>query len=62
MDLHFQLTVTNEEGLTCEPEEVTVTVNPVSPPPPPTEKPQTIKHTIIYLIQNPLDITNSIVI
>lgn len=59
----FQLTVTNEEGITSEPDEVTVTVNPVSippPPPPPIEEPQTIRDIIIELIQNPLDISNSI--
>jgi hypothetical protein len=56
----FQLTVTNEEGLTSEPDEVTVTVSPISHPPPPTEEPQSIRDIITALIQNPLDITNSI--
>lgn len=58
----FELTVTNEQGITSEPDEVIVTVSPVStpPPPPPTEQPQTIGDIIIDLIQNPLDIANSI--
>lgn len=58
----FQLTVTNEEGVTSEPDEVTVTVSPVfaPPPPPQTEEPQTLRDIIIDLIQNPLDITNTI--
>jgi hypothetical protein len=55
----FQLTVTNDEEITSDPDEVTVIVNPVSTPPP-TEVPQTIRDIIIHLLQNPLDITNSI--
>jgi hypothetical protein len=55
----FQLTVTNEEGITSEPDKVVVTVSPVFAPPP-SEDPQTIRDIIIDLIQNPLDITNSI--
>jgi hypothetical protein len=59
-NLTFQLTVTNEEGITSKPDEVTVTVSPIFTPFPPTEEPQTIRDIITDLIQNPLDITNSI--
>ena len=59
MEITFQLTVTNEEGLTSEPDEVTVTVSPISTAPP-TEEPQTINDIIKDLVKNPLDITNSI--
>ena len=59
MEITFQLTVTNEEGLSSEPDEVTVTFSPISTAPP-TEKPQTIKDIIKDLVNNPLDITNSI--
>ena len=34
-DLTFQLTFTNEKGTTSEPDEVTVTVSPISAPLPP---------------------------
>lgn len=33
-EITFQLTVTNQEGLTSEPDEVTVTVSPISTAPP----------------------------
>lgn len=58
-DITFQLTVTNEEGIASEPDEVIITVNPVTTPPPDTE-PTTIADLIRGIIQNPLDITNSV--
>jgi len=54
------LTVTNEEGITSEPDEVTVIVSPISTAHPPTEEPLTIYYIIKNIIKNPLDITNSI--
>ena len=58
-DLTFQLTVTNEEGIASEPDEVTVIVNPIATPPP-EEEPNTIGDLLKGIIQNPLDVTNSI--
>ena len=58
MNLTFQLIITNEEGITSKPDEVTITVSPISTSPP-TEEPQTINDIITYLVKNPLDITNS---
>jgi hypothetical protein len=58
-DLIFQLIVPNEEGTTSEPIEVTITVDPIANPPPDGE-PRTIGDIIIRLIQNPLDVTNSV--
>lgn len=57
IDLTFQLIVTNAEETTSEPDEVIITVNPVSTPP---TEPRTIQDIIRGIIQNPLDITNSI--
>ncbi len=37
-----------------------ITVKPVITPPPPTEEPKTIGDLIKGIIQNPLDVTNSI--
>lgn len=54
----FQLTVTNEEGIASEPDEVTIPVNPIATPPP-EEEPKTIGDLVKSIIQNPLDITNS---
>jgi hypothetical protein len=54
------LTVTNEEGITSEPDEVIITVNPVPIPPPPEPEPRTINDIIKGIIQNPLNVTNSI--
>jgi hypothetical protein len=60
-NLIFQLVVTKEERESSEPDEVTITVNPVTtPPPPPNEEPRTIGDIIKGIIQNPLDVTNSI--
>jgi hypothetical protein len=59
INLVFQLTVTNEEGLTSELDEVTITVNPIATPPP-EEQPRTINDIIKGIIQNPLNVTNSI--
>lgn len=60
IDLTFQLTVTNEEGVSSEPDEVVITVNAISPPPPNEEEPKTIGDLIRDIIQNPLDVANSI--
>jgi hypothetical protein len=57
-ELIFELTVTNNEGITSEPDEVMITVNPVISPPP--EQPSTIGDLIKAIIQNPLNVTNSI--
>jgi hypothetical protein len=57
--LVFQLTVTNEEGIVSEPDEVMITVNPVANPPI-NQEPKTISEFLRGIIQNPLDITNSI--
>jgi YVTN family beta-propeller protein len=59
-DLTFKLTVSNEDGTTSEPDEVKITVNPIANPPPVEEEPRTISDIIRGIIQNPLDITNSI--
>jgi YVTN family beta-propeller protein len=56
--LTFQLTVTNEEGIASEPDEVAITINPISQPP--SEEPRTIDDLLKSIIQNPFDITNSI--
>ncbi len=58
-DLIFELTVTNEKGETSEPDEVVITVNPISQPPP-TEEPRTISDLIKGIVQNPLNVSNSI--
>ncbi len=58
-DLTFQLIVTNADGTPSEPDEVKITVNPVSTNPP-EEEPRTIQDIIKSIIQNPLDITNSL--
>ena len=55
------MSVTNDEGTTSEPDEVTVTVNPLTTPPPAEEEePRTISDIIGHIIQNPLDVTKSI--
>jgi hypothetical protein len=55
------LSVTNDEGTTSEPDEVTVIVNPLATPPSPEEEePRTINNIIRGINQNPLDVTNSI--
>ena len=54
------MTVTNEEGLSSEPDEVIITINPVNTPPPPNEDPKTTGDFIKGIIQNPLNVTNSI--
>jgi hypothetical protein len=59
MDLTFRLTVTNEEGMINEPDEMHMTVRPVSTSPP-NEGPLTLEDLMRELIKNPLDITNSI--
>jgi hypothetical protein len=59
-DLTFQLTVTNEEELTSEPDEVIITVKPIFTPPPPEEEPRTIGSILKGIIENPLNVTNSI--
>jgi hypothetical protein len=50
----------NEQGIFSEPDEVIVTVIPSPLQPPTTEEPQRIKDMIKNIIQNPLDVTNSI--
>ena len=54
------MTVTNEEGLSSEPDEVIITINPVNTPPPPNEDPKTTGDFSKGIIQNPLNVTNSI--
>jgi DNA-binding beta-propeller fold protein YncE len=56
--LEFELTVTNYQGESSEPDEVTITINPISSSPP-EEQPRTMGDIIKGIIQNPLDITNS---
>jgi hypothetical protein len=58
-DTTFQLIVTNEEGIASELDEVIITVNPVATQPPP-EEPRTISDIIRSIIQNPLDVSNSV--
>ena len=58
IDLSFQLIITNEEGITSKPDEVTITVSPISTSPP-IEEPQTINDILTYLVNNLLDTTNS---
>ena len=57
-DLTFELTVTNEQGITSEPDTVVITINPITVPPP--EQPRTIGDLVKGIIQNPLNVTNSI--
>lgn len=57
-DLTFQLTVANNEGTASEPDAVTITVIPVGTPP--EEEPKTINDLVRGIIQNPLDVTNSL--
>lgn len=59
VNLTFQLTVTNEEGTTSEPDQTTVIVSPISTSPP-TGESQTIFDIVKNIIKNPLDITNSV--
>ena len=59
-NLKFELIVTNEEGISSEPDEVVITVKPITVPPPPNEEPKTIGDLLKGIIQNPLDVTNSI--
>jgi hypothetical protein len=59
INLTFQLTVTNDKGITSEPDEVTVTVKPLLILPS-TEEPRTIKNIIQNIFQNPLNVTKSI--
>ena len=59
-DLKFELIVTNEEGISSEPDEVIITVMPIIVPPPPNEELKTIGDLIKDILQNPLDVTNSI--
>jgi hypothetical protein len=59
-ELTFQLTVTNDEGITSEPDEMTITVNPITIPPPEEEEPRTISDILKGVIHNLLDVTNSI--
>lgn len=55
------MTVTNEEAVSSEPDDVIIIVKPVTAPPsPPTEEPKTIGDLIKGIIQNPLDVLNSI--
>jgi DNA-binding beta-propeller fold protein YncE len=54
-NLIFQLVVTNEEGISSEPDEVTITINPSTTPP---EKTKTIHDLLRGIIQNPLNVTN----
>lgn len=58
-EVTFQLTVTNEEGITSEPDRVVVTVNPISQPPT-EEEPKTVSDLLKGIIQNPLDLAYSI--
>ncbi|HET6590458.1 MAG TPA: hypothetical protein VFG45_09860 [Candidatus Nitrosocosmicus sp.] len=58
-DLTFQLIVTNAEGIVSEPDEVIITINPISQPPP-NEEPRTIGDLLKGIIKNPLDVANSI--
>lgn len=60
IDLSFNLIVTKEEGTASEPDEVTITVSPISTSPPPTQEPKSINDIIKDLVKNPSDITNSI--
>lgn len=59
-NLTFQLTVTNNDGTASEPDVVVVTINPIQLPPPEEEEPKTIGDLIKGIIQNPLDVANSI--
>ena len=52
-------TVTSNEEIKSEPDEVVITVDPVQSPPP-EEEPKTVSDLIKGIIQNPLDVTNSI--
>ncbi|MGD9533878.1 MAG: beta-propeller fold lactonase family protein [Candidatus Nitrosocosmicus sp.] len=56
--LTFQLTVTNEKGIASEPDDVVIIIDPISQPPP--EEPRTIGDLLKGIIQNPLDVANSI--
>jgi hypothetical protein len=58
-DFTVQLTVTNEEGISSEPDEVVITVNPLVTPPP-NEEPKTIEDLIKDIMKNLLDVTRSI--
>lgn len=59
VDVTFRLIVTNEECTASEPDEVAITMNPITTPPP-EEEPRTKSDIIKGIIQNPLGVTNSI--
>jgi len=59
-DVTFQLTVSNEEGIASELDEVIITIKPIILSPPPNEEPKTIGDLLKSIIQDPLDVTNSI--
>ena len=60
IDLIFQLTITNELNTTSKPDYVTVIIDSVSTSPPtPTEEPQTLNGIIKEIINNPLEMTDS---
>jgi YVTN family beta-propeller protein len=61
-DLTFQLTVTNNEGMTSEPDEVKITVNPTrsATTEGAEDESRTLSDEIKGIVQNPLNITNSI--
>ncbi len=54
------MTVTNDEGITSEPDEIRITANPVQSPPPSEEEPKTIGDLVKGIYENPQDVTNSI--
>ncbi|MGD9672557.1 MAG: PKD domain-containing protein [Candidatus Nitrosocosmicus sp.] len=56
----FEFIVTNKEGVISAPDDLITTVNPIATPPPVEEQPRTIGNLIKSIIQNPLDVTNSI--
>ena len=59
-EITFSLVVTNEEGITSEPDEVKITVYPTRSTISEEDNSKTINDAIKGIIKNPLNVSNSI--